>query len=302
MWFRFLAFPLALLAGLALAAVLAVALVVALAYPNLPSLQALTEYQPKIPLRIYSAEGVLIGEFGEERRSVVSIEEVPDALKHAILAAEDERFYEHPGIDYVGVMRAAYANLVAGGRRQGASTITMQVARNFFLSSEKTATRKLYEVLLAFKIEHSLSKEQILELYINQIYLGQRAYGFGAASQIYFGKALGQLSLGELAMLAGLPKAPSLYNPIANPQRAKQRQQYVLRRRTGPGDISAAQYDESFKAPLRARREVSEYSIHAEFAAEMVRQGPGQEYPGDGDKPGVRGYTTPRKGGQKAGH
>src|SRR5207249_4914869 len=192
MWFRFLAFPLALLAGLAVAAVLAVALVVALAYPNLPSLQALTEYQPKIPLRIYSAEGVLIGEFGEERRSVVSIEEVPDALKHAILAAEDERFYEHPGIDYVGVLRAAYANLVAGGRRQGASTITMQVARNFFLSSEKTLTRKLYEALLAFKIEHSLNKEQILELYINQIYLGQRAYGFGAASQTYFGKALGQ--------------------------------------------------------------------------------------------------------------
>src|SRR5881628_4125224 len=160
MWFRFLAFPLALLAGLAVAAVLAVALVLALAYPNLPSLQALTEYQPKIPLRIYSAEGVLIGEFGEERRSVVSIEEVPDALKHAILAAEDERFYEHPGIDYVGVLRAAYANLVAGGRRQGASTITMQVARNFFLSSEKTLTRKLYEAMLAFKIEHSLRRSR----------------------------------------------------------------------------------------------------------------------------------------------
>src|SRR5207253_3951010 len=139
-------------------------------------------------------------------------------------------------------------NLVAGGRRQGASTITMQVARNFFLSSEKTLTRKLYEALLAFKIEHSLSKEQILELYINQIYLGQRAYGFGAASQMYFGKALGQLSLGELAMLAGLPKAPSLYNPIANPQRAKQRQQYVLRRMTELGYISAAQYEESFRS------------------------------------------------------
>src|SRR5207302_832723 len=227
MWFRFLALPLALLAGLAVAAVLAVALVVALAYPNLPSLEALTEYQPKIPLRIYSAEGVLIGEFGEERRSVVSIEEVPDALKHAILAAEDERFYEHPGIDYVGVLRAAYANLVAGGRRQGASTITMQVARNFFLSSEKTATRKLYEVLLAFKIEHSLTKDQILELYVNQIYLGQRAYGFAAAAQIYFGKSLEQLSLAETAMLAGLPKAPSMYNPVANLQRAKQRQRYV---------------------------------------------------------------------------
>ena len=180
MWIRYLAFPLAILAGLALAAVLAAGLVVVLAYPQLPSLEALSS-QPKIPLRIYTADGVLIGEFGEERRAVISIDEVPQQLRNAVIAAEDERFYEHPGIDYVGVMRAAWANLVAGGRRQGASTITMQVARNFFLSSEKTLTRKLYEALLAFKIEHSFSKEQILELYVNQIYLGQRAYGFAAA-------------------------------------------------------------------------------------------------------------------------
>src|SRR5437870_1126847 len=300
MWFRFLAFPLALLAGLAVAAVLAVALVVALAYPNLPSLQALTEYQPKIPLRVYTAEGVLIGEFGEERRAVVSIGEVPAQLKNAIIAAEDERFYEHPGIDYIGVLRAAYANLVAGGRRQGASTITMQVARNFFLSSEKTLTRKLYEALLAFKIEHSLNKEQILELYVNQIYLGQRAYGFGAASQTYFGKSLDQLSLGEIAMLAGLPKAPSLYNPIANPQRAKQRQAYVLRRMSELGYITAAQYDEATKAPLRARREVSEYSVHAEFLAEMVRQALAEHYPEDVYTRGFRVYTTIRKADQEA--
>src|SRR6266446_2892155 len=300
MWFRFLAFPLALLAGLAVAAVLAVALVLALAYPNLPSLQALTEYQPKIPLRIYSAEGVLIGEFGEERRSVVSIEQVPDALKHAILAAEDERFYEHPGIDYVGVLRAAYANLVAGGRRQGASTITMQVARNFFLSSEKTATRKLYEVLLAFKIEHSLTKDQILELYVNQIYLGQRAYGFGAASQIYFGKALGELNIAEIAMLAGLPKAPSLYNPVANPQRAKQRQQYVLRRMKELGHITAEQHDDAVKLPLRAKREANEYSLHAEYAAEMVRQALSEHYPDDVYTRGFRVYTTIRKADQEA--
>src|SRR5258705_8968027 len=251
MWLRFLAFPLALLGGLAAAALLAVALVIVLAVPNLPSLDALTGYQPKIPLRIYTVEGVLIGEFGEERRAVVSIEEVPPQLKAAILAAEDERFYQHAGIDYVGVLRAAYANLVAGGRRQGASTITMQVARNFFLSSEKTLTRKLYEAMLAFKIEHSLSKDQILELYVNQIYLGQRAYGFGAASQIYFGKALPELNLAEMAMLAGLPKAPSLYNPVANPQRARQRQHYVLRRMTELGYITAAQSDEATKASLR---------------------------------------------------
>src|SRR5437660_489923 len=299
MWLRFLGFPLALLAGLGTAAVLLLALVIVLAYPNLPELGALTAYQPKIPLRIYTAEGTLIGEFGEERRAVVSIAEVPAQLKNAIIAAEDERFYQHPGIDYIGVLRAAYANLVAGGRRQGASTITMQVARNFFLSSEKTLTRKLYEALLAFKIEHSLSKEQILELYINQIYLGQRAYGFGAASQMYFGKALGQLSLGELAMLAGLPKAPSLYNPIANPQRAKQRQAYVLRRMAELGYITATQYEEAFKAPLRARREVSEYSIHAEFAAEMVRQALAEHYPEDVYTRGFRVYTTLRKADQE---
>src|SRR5712675_3482948 len=192
MWLRWFAFPVLALAGVGVLSLALAGFVILLAYPNLPSIEALTEYQPKIPLRVYSAEGVLIGEFGEERRAVVSIEEVPPQLKAAILAAEDERFYQHAGIDYVGVMRAAYANLVAGGRRQGASTITMQVARNFFLSSEKTLNRKLYEAMLAFKIEHSLTKDQILELYINQIYLGQRAYGFGAASQIYFGKALGE--------------------------------------------------------------------------------------------------------------
>src|SRR5438477_6612742 len=300
MWLRFLGFPLALAAGVAAAAVLVLGLVVVLAYPNLPELDALTAYQPKIPLRIYTAEGTLIGEFGEERRAVVSIADVPPLLKHAIIAAEDERFYQHPGIDYIGVLRAAYANLVAGGRRQGASTITMQVARNFFLSSEKTLTRKLYEALLAFKIEHSLNKEQILELYVNQIYLGQRSYGFGAASQMYFGKALDQLNLGEIAMLAGLPKAPSLYNPIANPQRAKQRQQYVLRRMTELGYITAAQYDEALKASLRARREVSEYSMHAEFLSEMVRQALAEHYPEDVYTRGFRVYTTIRKADQEA--
>src|SRR3954463_13361508 len=300
MWLRFIAFPLALLGGLVAAGVLVLGLLIALAYPNLPSLQALTEYQPKIPLRVYTAEGTLIGEFGEERRAIVSMGQGPVQLKNAILAAEDERFYQHAGIDYIGVLRAAYANLVAGGKRQGASTITMQVARNFFLSSEKTLTRKLYEALLAFKIEHSLSKEQILELYVNQIYLGQRAYGFAAASQTYYGKALDQLSLAETAMLAGLPKAPSLYNPIANPQRAKQRQQYVLRRMTELGQIDATQYDEAFKAPLRAKREVSEYSIHPEYVAEMVRQALAEHYPEDVYTRVFRVYTTIRKADQEA--
>jgi penicillin-binding protein 1A len=300
MWLRFLAFPLALLGALGVAGLLVAGLIVALAFPNLPSLQALTEYQPKVPLRVYTAEGILMGEFGEERRAVVSIAEVPAQLKNAILAAEDERFYQHAGIDYIGVMRAAYANLVAGGRRQGASTITMQVARNFFLSSEKTLTRKLYEALLAFKIEHSLEKDQILELYINQIYLGQRAYGFAAASQIYYGKALNQLSLAETAMLAGLPKAPSLYNPIANPQRAKQRQQYVLRRMRELEHITTAQHDDAVKAPVRARRDVQEYSVHAEYIAEMVRQAIAEHYPEDVYTRGFRVYTTIRKADQEA--
>jgi len=297
---RFLAFPLLLAGGFFVTCVLLLALTIALAYPNLPSLQALTEYQPKIPLRIYTAEGVQIGEFGEERRAVVAIGEVPDALKNAIIAAEDERFYEHAGIDYIGVLRAAYMNLISGGRRQGASTITMQVARNFFLSSEKTLTRKLYEALLAFKIEHSLSKEQILELYVNQIYLGQRAYGFGAASQIYFGKALDKLNLAETAMLAGLPKAPSLYNPIANPQRARQRQHYVLRRMAELGHITAAQYEEAIQAPIRPKREVNEYSVHAEYAAEMVRQAIAEHYPDEVYSRGFRVYTTIRKADQEA--
>jgi len=299
-WLRFIAFPLALLAGLAAAGLLLLGLVVTLAYPNLPALDALTDYQPKVPLRVYTAEGDLIGEFGEERRAIISIKDAPQQLKNAILAAEDERFYQHPGIDYIGVLRAAYSNLVYGGRRQGASTITMQVARNFFLSSEKTLTRKLYEAMLAFKIEHSLGKDQILELYINQIYLGQRAYGFAAASQIYFGKPLSALSIGETALLAGLPKAPSSYNPIANPQRAKQRQLYVLRRMRELGHITAAQYEEAAKAPLRPRREVNEYSVHAEYAAEMVRQALAERYPDDVYTRGFRVYTTLRKADQEA--
>jgi penicillin-binding protein 1A len=300
-WLRFLAFPLVLLAGLAAAGACLAGLVIALAYPNLPSLEALTDYQPKIPLRVYSAEGVLIGEFGEERRLLVSIRQVPTVLKQAILAAEDERFYQHTGVDYLGVVRAAYANLTQGGKRQGASTITMQVARNFFLSSEKTLTRKLYEALLAFKIESNLSKDQILELYINQIYLGQRAYGFAAASQIYFGKSIDKLTLGEAAILAGLPKAPSAYNPVANPQRARQRQQYVLRRMKELGRITDQQLAEATRAPLQTHRQVDEFSgIHGDYFAEMVRQAIYEQYPEEAYTKGFRVYTTLRKADQEA--
>jgi len=235
-WFyRF--FLVALATGLLAALLVVFAALVTL--PSLPSLETLTDYRPKIPLRIYSADNLLIGEFGEERRDFIKIEEVPKSLKQAILAAEDDRFYQHYGVDYIGVLRAIYSNFKAGGAHQGASTITMQVARNFFLTKEKTLTRKFSEALLAFKIEHSLEKDQILELYINQIYLGQRSYGFSSAAQSYFGKQLTDINLAEAAMLAGLPKAPSRFNPIVNLERAKTRQQYVLKRMHELGYISS---------------------------------------------------------------
>jgi penicillin-binding protein 1A len=300
MWLRFLTFPLALIGGSIVAGLCVVGLVVALAYPNLPSLDALTDYQPKVPLRVYTIEGELIGEFGEERRVLVDIGEVPASLTNAIIAAEDERFYQHSGIDYFGVARAAYANLLTGGRRQGASTITMQVARNFFLTSEKTLTRKLYEVLLALKIEHSLTKDQILSLYVNQIYLGQRAYGFASAAHTYFGKPLEKLTLAEAAMLAALPKAPSSYNPVANPQRAKQRQLYVLRRMRELDYITADDFDQASAAPITTRKVADTYAVRAEYVAEMVRQAVYEQFPEDAYSRGFRVYTTLRKADQEA--
>ena len=300
MHLRWLAYPILLLAGVTVMGVAIAGFVLLLAYPNLPSIEVLTDYQPKIPLRIYTADGVLIGEFGEERRSLVRIEDVPVVMKNAILAAEDERFYQHTGVDYVGVLRAAYSNLLTGGKRQGASTITMQVARNFFLSSEKTLTRKVYEALLAFKIEASLSKEQILELYVNQIYLGQRAYGFAAASQIYLGKPLAQVSVAEAAMLAGLPKAPSSFNPVVNPRRAKQRQLYVLRRMREIGYLTEEQLAEAQKAVLAVKRDIDDYRVHGEYVAEMVRQMLHERYPDDVYRRGFRVYTTIRRDDQEA--
>jgi penicillin-binding protein 1A len=297
---RIILYPFAVLLGIAAIGFALLVIVVALAYPNLPSLEILTDYRPKIPLRVYTADGHLIGEFGEERRSLVSIHEVPAVMKQAILAAEDDRFYQHGGVDYQGILRAASANLIGGGKRQGASTITQQVARNFFLSSEKTYTRKLYEALLSFKIEHSLSKDEILELYVNQIFLGQRAYGFAAASQIYFGKTLKDISIAEAAMLAGLPKAPSAYNPIANPKRARIRQQYVLRRMRDLGFINEQQHDAALKEPLVVKRELAEYAVHAEFAAEMARQIAAERFPEEIYSRGLKVYTTLVKSEQEA--
>ena len=299
MWLRWLAFPAMMLAGTVAVGAAVAAFVLLLAYPNLPSIDSLTDYQPKVPLRVYTADGILIGEFGEERRSVVRIQDVPAVMKNAILAAEDERFYQHTGVDYIGVIRAAYSNLTQGGKMQGASTITMQVARNFFLSREKTLIRKVYEALLSFKIEGSLSKDQILEIYINQIFLGQRAYGFAAASQAYFGKALAQITPAEAAMLAGLPKAPSAYNPVANPKRARQRQLYVLRRMLELGYLNETQHAEAQKAALIIKRELNEYPVHAEYVAEMVRQMLFERYKEDIYTRGFRVYTTIYKNDQE---
>ncbi|MFX1763747.1 penicillin-binding protein 1A [Paraburkholderia sp. A1RI-2L] len=271
-WLKLLIGTAVLIVGAAASAALVLGYALIVATPNLPSLDALTDYRPKVPLRIYTRDHVLIGEFGEERRDIVHIQDVPDNLKKAILAIEDARFYEHGGVDLTGIARAGFVALTNGHASQGASTITMQVARNFFLSSEKTYTRKIYEMLLAYKIESKLSKDQILEVYMNQIYLGQRAYGFASAARVYFGKDLKDLTLAECAMLAGLPKAPSAYNPVVNPKRAKVRQEYILERMLELHYITQQQFDAAAQQPLVVKGAGKEFSVHAEYVAEMVRQ------------------------------
>ena len=280
---------LAVAAGAALVLVIAVAL--AMAYPNLPDVSDLADYRPKLPLRVYSAEGALIGEFGEERRNLTPIEDIPDVMKNAVLAVEDTRFFEHGGVDYKGMVRAALANL---GRikSQGASTITMQVARNVYLSSEKTFTRKIYEILLTFKLEHLLSKNQILEIYMNQIYLGNRAYGFSAASDAYYGKPLKDLSIAEAAMLAGLPKAPSAYNPIANPKRARIRQLYIIDRMEANRFITPEQAAVARTEEVKLRTGPDTTRVHAEYVAEMVRQLIFAQYGDEAYTRGLNVYTT----------
>ncbi|NYE27006.1 penicillin-binding protein 1A [Pigmentiphaga litoralis] len=288
------------LAGLAVCVALLVGLALALAYPNLPDLDALTDYHPKVPLRVYTADNVLIGEFGEERRNVVRIRDVPDVLKSAILSAEDDGFYQHGGIDWTGVLRAAFTNAINLQKSQGASTITMQVARNFYLSSEKTYTRKLYEILLTFKIEANLTKDQILELYINQIYLGQRAYGFASAARIYFGKPVAELTASEAAMLAGIPKAPSRYNPVVNPTRATLRQQYVLRRMHELGYLTDPEYRAALDDKMKIKPLGGEFAVRAEYVAELARQLVYDIYKEDTYTRGLNVYTTVNKAQQDA--
>ena len=254
----------------AVSVLMVVAMALAVAYPNLPELSGLIDYRPKLPMHIYSADGVMLGEYGDERRNFTPIAQIPKVMKDAVLASEDARFYQHSGVDIKGVLRAGLAQF-SRSRSQGASTITMQVARNFYLSSEKTYTRKIYEMLLAFKMESLLSKDQILEVYMNQIFLGQRAYGFASASEIYFGKPLKDITVAEAAVLAGLPQAPSVYNPISNPDRALKSQRLIIDRMLENNFISAEQREAARAQPLKYRVP-ADLPIHAEYVAEVARQ------------------------------
>src|SRR5665647_3481026 len=270
-----------------------VAVALSVAYPNLPDISDLSDYRPKLPLRVYSADGVMIGEFGEERRNLTPIKDIPQVMKDAVLAVEDARFFSHGGVDYLGVIRAGLANL-GRAKSQGASTITMQVARNVYLSAEKSYTRKIYEILLTFKLEHLLTKDQILEIYMNQIFLGNRAYGFAAASEAYFGKPLKNISVAEAAMLAGLPKAPSAYNPIINPRRAKARQFYVIDRMEENGFITAVQAKAAKEEELKVKTGPDAGRVHAEYVAETVRQLIFNQYDNETYTRGLNVFTTLR--------
>jgi penicillin-binding protein 1A len=261
------------------------------AYPNLPDISDLADYKPKLPLRVFTADGQLMGEFGEERRNLTPIKEIPQIMKDAVLSIEDNRFYDHGGVDYLGILRAGIAN-IGRLKSQGASTITMQVARNVYLSSEKTYTRKIYEILLTYKLEHLLTKDQILEIYMNQIFLGNRAYGFASAAETYFGKSLKNITIAEAAMLAGLPKAPSAFNPIANPKRARSRQLYIIERMEENGYITAQQAAQAKAEPLALKSSGNKKTLHAEFVAETVRQMVFAQYGQETYTRGLNVYTT----------
>lgn len=272
---RFLTRFLAYVGGLLLSGLLLGGVAAALLYfhfeAQLPDVESLRDVRLQVPLRIYSRDGLLIGEYGEQRREPVTYDEIPERVVQAFLAAEDDRFFEHPGVDYRGLVRAALEVVRTGERRQGGSTITMQVARNFFLTPEKTYERKIKEILLAMKIEREMSKEEILALYLNKIYLGQRAYGIAAAARVYYGKALDQLTLAETAMIAGLPKAPSRYNPIASPERAVERRNYVLGRMAELGFITEAEEGDAREAAISAHAYRPEIQLEAGYVAEMAR-------------------------------
>ena len=276
----------------AAAASIALIMVTTVIWPDLPPTSVVQDIRLKEPLRVYSVDGRLMGEFGDERRITVQIEDTPRNLINAVLAAEDDRFFSHHGVDPLGVVRALVTNLKSGQTRQGASTITMQVARNYFLTREKTYSRKIKEALLAVKLEHELSKNEILELYVNKIFLGHRSFGFQAAAAFYYNKPLAKLTLAQLAMLAGLPKAPSSINPVSNPVRALERRNYVLRRMQGLSLIDDAAFEKASTAPLTADRHRQEIEINAPYVSEMVREHMFSRYGPLAYESGFRVYTT----------
>ena len=280
-----------------LAAILIVSLYI---LPNLPDIETLKDIKMQVPLRVYSADLSLIAEYGEKRRKPIKIDDLPPMLVNAFLAAEDDRFYEHPGVDWQGLVRATYSLIKTGTRKQGGSTITMQVARNFFLSREKTYLRKLNEIFLAFKIERELSKKEILELYLNKIFLGQRAYGVAAASQVYYGTDINSLNLSQLAMIAGLPKAPSKSNPVTNPERALQRRSYVLQRMLELSYITNDEFNQANETKINATLHRMKPEIEARYLAEMVRNDLFQKYGKDAYTDGLEVTTTIRDTNQIA--
>jgi penicillin-binding protein 1A len=293
-------FGLGLTLGLALAGALAGGWWLRQAWQDLPNVEHLAQYKPALPLRIFSSEGDLLAEYGEERREFLPLKQIPLRMRQALLAIEDARFYEHGAVDFLGLTRATLANIVTGRHAQGASTITMQVARGFFLSRDKTVQRKLTEMLLAYKLEQHYGKDKLLELYMNQIYLGERSYGFSAASNIYFDKPLAELTVAEAAMLAGLPKAPSAYNPVANPTRAKLRQRYILQRMRELGYITQAEYDAAVAEPLLLNQSRNSSVQAAAYAVEEARQLILQSYPEGAYSMGLDVTTTIRMAPQRA--
>jgi len=260
--------------------------------PELPDIDNLKDVQLQVPLKVFSKDGGLIAEFGEKRRTPLDYEEIPEPMIQAFLSAEDANFFRHPGVDYRGLLRAGVQLALTGEKKQGGSTITMQVARNFYLSRKKTYTRKLSEIFLALRIEEELSKPEILELYLNKIYLGHRSYGVGAAAKVYYGKNVDELTLAQTAMIAGLPKAPSRYNPLANPPRAVERRNYVLDRMLQEGYIDQAQHDAASAEPITASRYAPDIQVEAPYIAEMVRAEMVERFDQEAYTGGYLVYTT----------
>lgn len=268
--------------------------------PELPDTQSLTNIQFQTPLSVFSEDGLLIAKFGEKKRIPISYTEIPTLQVNAFLAAEDKDFFNHSGVDFMGLMRAATQLILTGKKKQGGSTITMQVARNFFLSNEKTYLRKIREILLSFVIEQQLSKQEILSLYLNKIYLGHRSYGIAAAADVYYGKKLAELTLAQQAMIAGLPKAPSAFNPITNPERATVRRNYVLHRLYDLNYISQDQLEKALAEPITANLRAASNELEASYVAEMVRDELYKTYGEDTYTTGMQVYTTINARHQKA--